>query len=180
MVHRWRARYDAVLVGVGTVIADDPRLTVRMYTGRNPATVVLDGGLRVPERAALFEADRRVFVVTSTRSLTRHAGKVKRLERQGVTVLGIGGSANALDLFQAMKALYRQNIGSVLVEGGREVFSRFLRDGPVDELSIFLAPTVMGHGTPAMANAGRRHSRVRFSRWSAMPVGRDILIQAFR
>jgi len=95
-------------------------------------------------------------------------------------LLGIKGSANALDLYQAMKALYSQDIGSVLVEGGREVFSRFLRDGPVDELSIFLAPTVMGRGIPAVTNASRRNSRVRFSRWSAMPVGRDILIQAFR
>jgi diaminohydroxyphosphoribosylaminopyrimidine deaminase/5-amino-6-(5-phosphoribosylamino)uracil reductase len=79
-----------------------------------------------------------------------------------------------------MKSLYRYDIGSVLVEGGREVFSQFLRHGPVDELSIFLAPTVMGHGISAMTNVGRERSTVRFSRWSAMPVGRDILIQAFR
>jgi diaminohydroxyphosphoribosylaminopyrimidine deaminase/5-amino-6-(5-phosphoribosylamino)uracil reductase len=79
-----------------------------------------------------------------------------------------------------MKALYRHHIGSVLVEGGQEVFSQFLRRGPVDELSIFLAPTVMGDGIPSVMNVGRLKSTVRFSRWSAMPLGRDILIQAFR
>ncbi len=180
MVHRWRAQYDAVLVGVGTVIADDPRLTVRMHKGRNPATVILDGGLRVPEDAALFKADRHVFVITSASALTRSARKAKRLEKRGAILLGIRGSGITLNLYQAMKALYHHDIGSVLVEGGREVFSQFLRRGPVDELSIFLAPTVMGHGISAVTNAGRRHSTVRFSRWSAMPVGRDILIQAFR
>lgn len=180
MVHRWRARYDAVLVGVGTVIADDPRLTVRMHSGRNPGTVVLDGGLRIPEDAALFAADRRVYVVTSAHAVARHPKKAKRLERRGAIIVEIKGSAVALNLLQTMKALYRHDIGSVLVEGGQEVFSQFLRRGPVDELSIFLAPRVMGQGIPAVTNGGRRRSGVRFSRWSAMPVGRDILIQAFR
>jgi diaminohydroxyphosphoribosylaminopyrimidine deaminase/5-amino-6-(5-phosphoribosylamino)uracil reductase len=180
LVHRWRAEYDAVLVGVGTVIADDPQLTVRLHKGRHPATVVLDGGLEIPEEAALFEADRRVFVIASNRSITRMKKKVKRLELRGVTIIGIEGSAHSLNLGKVLRSLYQHGLGSVLVEGGREVFSRFLRQGPVDELSIFMAPTVMGHGVPAVKNGPATRSTVRFSRWSAIPVGRDILIQAFR
>ena len=180
LVHRWRAQHDAVLVGVGTVIADDPRLTVRLHKGRHPATVVLDGGLEVPLEAALFRAAREVFVIASQDALHRQSRKARKLEELGVTLIGIEDSVCTLNLHRVMKSLYRHGIGSVLVEGGREVFSQFLRRGPVDELSLFLAPTVMGHGIPAVTNVGGERSLVRFSRWSAMPVGRDILIQAFR
>jgi diaminohydroxyphosphoribosylaminopyrimidine deaminase/5-amino-6-(5-phosphoribosylamino)uracil reductase len=180
LVHRWRSEYDAVMVGVGTVIADDPRLTVRLHRGRQPAVIVLDGGLEIPVRATLFQADRRVFILTSTGNYIRKKPKVRMLEKMGVTIVPLNSSADALELRQALRELYRRDIGSVLVEGGREVFSRFLRDGPVDELSIFVAPTVMGHGVPAVLNTRGQRSSIRFSRWSAMPVGRDMLIQAFR
>jgi diaminohydroxyphosphoribosylaminopyrimidine deaminase / 5-amino-6-(5-phosphoribosylamino)uracil reductase len=180
LVHRWRAGYDAVLVGVGTVLADDPRLTVRLHKGRHPATVVLDGGLEIPQSAALFKAARDVFIISSSAALRRKKAKAKELESRGATLVAIEGSRQALNLSQALKALYRHGVGSVLVEGGREVYSQFLRRGPVDELSIFIAPTVMGHGLPAVTNLPGERSSIRFSRWSAMPVGRDILIQAFR
>jgi diaminohydroxyphosphoribosylaminopyrimidine deaminase / 5-amino-6-(5-phosphoribosylamino)uracil reductase len=180
LVHGWRAEYDAVLVGVGTVIADDPRLTVRLKKGRHPATVVLDGALEIPETAAIFRADRDVFIISSAMALRRKRNKAKKLERQGVILLRMEGSGHAFNLRQALKSLYEHGVGSVLVEGGREVFSQFLRHGPVDELSLFVAPTVMGHGIPAVTNVPGERSSVRFTRWSAMPVGRDILIQAFR
>jgi riboflavin biosynthesis pyrimidine reductase len=105
---------------------------------------------------------------------------VKKLQDRGVTLFPVEGNPDRLNLFPVLKLLYGEKIGSILVEGGREVFSQFLLRGPVDQLSIFVAPKILGSGVPSFTGDAGSVSAVRFSRWSASPVGRDILIQAFR
>lgn len=180
MVHLWRGVYDAVLVGAGTVIADDPKLTVRYHRGRHPAAIILDGGLNTPVSASLFKADRPVYLVTSKQSVRVRHSRAESLERKGATLVVVSGRPSALNLKRVLNLLYRYGVGSILVEGGQAVFTQFLCRGPVDELSIFLAPTVLGAGIPAVTRPRGRQATMRFSRWSAMPVGQDILIQAFR
>ncbi len=184
LVHRWRGEHDAVLVGAGTVIADDPRLTVRTGAGRDPDVIVVDGRLTVPTEARLFRSARRrrVIVCAEAGSILRQAKKVQRLTSMGVMVKSFAGVRSVIPLREILREVYRENVGSVLVEGGSQIFTQFLRQGPVDELSVFVAPFLVDGGIhavgpgPARGKAGRGFGS---DRVEAVMVGRDCLIEAF-
>lgn len=179
LVRQWRSEYDAVLVGAGTILADDPRLTTRLEGRRDPAAVILDGQFRTPERAKVFRARRRVILCVSSRVAAKKVRKAVRLERKGVTILQFAGRSGMLSLAAVLHALYREGIGSVLVEGGGEVFAEFLRSGLIDELNVFVAPLLLGEGVPVVSGARRKGRVWHPARAEVRRVGRDMLIQGF-
>ena len=182
-VHRWRAEYDAVLVGARTVAVDDPRLSARGVKGRSPDVVVLDGRLTSRVEARVFSGvrARRVFVCTSRAYAQRRAGKVSRLEKKGVEVLQFDSKGGTIGLRQVLRALYRRGIGSLLVEGGAKVFRMFAEQGLFDELSIFIAPRFMGSGLTPFGERGRWRARGNGTLlWQpARRVGEDLLLKAY-
>lgn len=138
-LHRLRALVDAVLVGVGTAIADDPQLTVRRVTGPNPARVVIDPNGRLPPSARLLAADgvpRLVLTDMRTRSKLPADVEVVRLPRRD------GRIAPAAIL----AALATRGFRRVLVEGGADTVSRFLAAGCLDRLHVVIAPIIIGSG----------------------------------
>lgn len=139
-VHRLRAGHDAIAVGVGTVLADDPELTVRHWEKpRLPLTrVVFDSALRTPPDSYLARTARvaPVLVVARERNRVRAAD----LERSGVEVVVAAG------LREALEALAGRGLRALLVEGGARLAGSFLRDALVDRLIIFQAPVVLGEG----------------------------------
>lgn len=178
VVHQWRSEYDAVLVGAGTVHADDPRLTARVEGGRNPAAVILDGELSVRPDARVFKRrkDRPVYVCTRRSSLERRSNAATRLESAGAIVIPFAGRARiALD--DLLAELYRRNIGSILVEGGADVFGQFLTSGHVDELTVFIAPVIFGSGVHAFAPGRIPARRAGFNNLTTGMVGRDIMLK---
>ncbi len=181
LVHRWRSVYDAVLVGAGTVREDDPRLTARIEGGRNPAVVVVDGNLSVPADARLFRnlRRRRVFVATTRAALERRRRVVSRLEKAGVVLLPFP-SRSRISLAALLKSLYSRNLGSVLVEGGGDVFGQFLRSHLVDELTVFIAPTIIGDGVPVYAPGKSTARPAGFDNLSTGMIGRDIMVKWLR
>jgi diaminohydroxyphosphoribosylaminopyrimidine deaminase/5-amino-6-(5-phosphoribosylamino)uracil reductase len=139
-----REEFDAVLVGAGTVIADDPRLTRRL--GKNRITphrrIVLDGRLRVPENARLFRHPEGVILVTA-RSPASPA--VRRLVSRGVAVWSLTGSRpGRVSIPVLLGRLAREGVTSLLVEGGSATHWEFFRAKRVDRVAVFLAPRILG------------------------------------
>jgi riboflavin-specific deaminase-like protein len=138
-LHRLRALVDAVLVGVGTAIADDPQLTVRRVTGPNPARVVIDPNGRLPGSARLLAADGvRRLVLTDKRTQTQLPADVEivQLPRRD------GQIAPA----SILAALAARGFRRILIEGGADTVSRFLAAGCLDRLHVVIAPIIIGSG----------------------------------
>lgn len=146
-VHQLRHQHDAILVGVDTVIQDNPRLTTRLpQGGKNPIRIILDSRLRVPEEAhVIVDREAPTWIFT-----TDHADKNKKrlLEQKSIRVISTG-SKPQVDLLRLMQQLGQDQITSVLVEGGAKVNQSFLRERLVDKVIAYIAPKLIGgEGAP--------------------------------
>jgi diaminohydroxyphosphoribosylaminopyrimidine deaminase/5-amino-6-(5-phosphoribosylamino)uracil reductase len=141
-VHRMRDRSDAVMIGVGTVLADDPALTVRHVRGRDPMRVVLDSTLLTPLSSQLVQG------AAETETLIFHGENFDReraraLIDRGVTLLPVPRKDGGLDLEPILRELGRRNVMRLLVEGGPSLHGALLEGDYVDSLSIFIAPRIL-------------------------------------
>ena len=141
--HAWRARSCAVLTGVGTVLSDDPRLSVReVQTPRQPMLVVVDSQLRISPNAALFGLDRAVLIYTASTDEC----KLQQLERLGAVVRWAGNAEGQVDLGAVLNDLAIRGVNELHVEAGATLNGAFLRSGCVDELLMYVAPKLLGAG----------------------------------
>ncbi len=154
LVHKLRSMHDAVLVGSGTIRIDDPMLTVRDVRGRDPHVVVLDGGLHTRPTARIFSSgtDRKVIVCIHDRTARRHPTRVRRLVAAGARVIQVSSRGERFSVGAVLERLWAEEIGSMLVEGGQEVFTEFLASGLVDEISLFIAMGMAGRGLTVSAD----------------------------
>ena len=147
-VHQLRDRLDAVLVGVGTVLADDPQLNVRgVRGGRDPVRVVVDSSLRTPEGAKVVTGAGRCIVATTARA---PGARARRLELAGAEVWRVAERGGQVDLAALSGQLGAAGLTTLLVEGGPTIHASFLAAGLADEVRLYLAPIVLGgHGRTA-------------------------------
>jgi diaminohydroxyphosphoribosylaminopyrimidine deaminase/5-amino-6-(5-phosphoribosylamino)uracil reductase len=155
-VHRLRAEHDAVLVGIGTVLADDPELTVRHARGPNPLRVVLDSGLRLPIGSRLLATTGRAPLLVATTVEDR--GRVDAIEAAGGRVWRFEADPDGrVPLALLLRRLAAEGALSILVEGGATVHSAFLRAGLADRIALGIAPVLLGGrgGTAWTRDLGR-------------------------
>jgi GTP cyclohydrolase II len=174
--HALRAACDAVLVGIGTVVVDDPQLTVRLVTGASPVRVVLDTTLRVPSEAKILADAAPTVVVTGPLSPPERR---EELRRRGVGVHVVDAEPPwGVDLAAALGVLREAGIGSLLVEGGATVITSFLRKRLADRAVVAIAPTIIGTGTEAVGDLDVASMRdgLHLAGRSAQLVGDDVVV----
>lgn len=174
--HRLRAEHDAVLVGIGTVIADDPLLTVRDYDGPDPLRVVADSKLRIPLTAALLNDGNPTVVVTTTQA---PADRAAALRSRGARIITVADEDGAVDLSALLSALWSESIRTVLVEGGGAIITSLLSRRLVDRVAIVIAPRIVGTGLDALGNLGIDHMghALTLDDLQVEAVGEDLLVQ---
>jgi len=179
--HRLRSRVDAVVVGIGTVLADDPLLTVRLPEPwpREPFRVVVDSQARTPLTARVLTAGRPERTLIAVTELAPR-DRIRMLEAEGATVLVLPARDGRVELPTLLRALAEQEVTAVLLEGGGELNAAFLEAGLVDRVALFIAPLILGGArAPSLVGGGGRSLKeaFRLSRLTVRQVGDDLLIE---
>ncbi len=185
-VHELRNRYMGILVGIGTVLADDPLLTCRIEGGRNPIRILCDSRLRVPTDSQVVRTAREIptIVACSEEACASDAAREKQeaLRRAGVQILSTRGGVE-VNLPQLMEMLGGQGIDSILLEGGGTIAASALRDGIVNKVYAYLAAKLIG-GADAPTPVGglgaeRMDEAVRLRDTEVHAVGGDLCISGY-
>jgi diaminohydroxyphosphoribosylaminopyrimidine deaminase/5-amino-6-(5-phosphoribosylamino)uracil reductase len=144
-VHRQRSYHEAILIGIGTVLADDPMLNVRLpnFKGRQPIKVIIDGSLALPTRARLLRHKGRNDVIVCCSELAK-TELVRHFESEGLKVIRLPGERRVVDLNLVLNKLAELGVQSVLVEGGRQIHTSLLNLGLVDKITAFVSPKIIG------------------------------------
>lgn len=140
-VHRLRAQSDAIVIGIGTVLADDPSLTVRGCREQNPIRIVVDSEGRVPADAKVLNGEAKTIIVTKR---TAPEANLDKLWSAGVRILGVRDIDGRIDLGYLLGELGKMGINNVLLEGGGELAASMIASGLVDRGLIFVAPKIAG------------------------------------
>ena len=186
LAHRWRASVDAVVVGIGTALADDPQLTARpdgmpADPGTQPRRVVFDSLARLPPSSQLVAAAAEMpLTIVVSRAAAR--ADTDALEAAGVQVLVATGENEPARVRSALDQLGAMGVASVLLEGGPHLAGAFLDAGEIDELRLFLAPLLLGGSAARDPLEGEGVERIsealRALSFECESVGEDLLISA--
>jgi riboflavin-specific deaminase-like protein len=177
LAHQLRADHQGILVGVGTVIADDPLLTVRLVPGKNPIRIVVDSKARVPASAALLNDD------SPENTLLAHTAdasdeRLKALRRLGVQTMCTAANADGrVDLAALLCSLRQRGLESLMVEGGAQITTQLLRLQLVDRLIVCVAPKLVGEGLNSVGdlNIAKLDDALTFSELAVKQIGADVI-----
>ena len=177
LAHQLRAEHHAILVGVGTVVADDPLLTVRLVTGRNPIRIVVDSLARVPVTAALLNDDTpgNTIVAHVPEAPAQRLAAIHELSAQTLCVAP--ATDGRVDLEKLLGAVRRRGVESIMVEGGATITTQLLRLRLVDRLVVTVAPKLVGTGLSSVGDLSisKLDDALTFSELTVRQVGNDVV-----
>jgi len=181
MVHKLRNQVDAIVAGVGTVLADDPQLTCRIPNGRNPWRVILDSRLRIPLAASLLRQTdpERSIIVTSDRSSRQ---RVRAIESLGAQVWRLRLRRGKIPWTAILRKLAAKDVLSVMIEGGATTAGWALREKAVDKIMLFYGPIILGGDGRVMIDAlgvKRVGQALRVQRTRVRKSGTDTLVSGY-
>jgi len=184
-VKQLRAKFDAVLVGINTVLRDDPELTtVYKFTSlqvyKEPLKIIVDSRLKIPLRAKLLKKPEEVIVAATNKA---PKNKARQLERLGVRVLAIKAKKDRIDIKALMKKLAEMEISSVFIEGGGEINASAIESGIVDKVLFFIAPKFIGGRDAKTPVEGRGIARMaqaaQLRNITVRRIGLDIIVEGY-
>ncbi len=181
-VQQLRHQYMGIMVGSGTVLKDDPRLTCRIPGGIDPARIVVDSRLRIPTDSVLVRTAKEVTTIVACTS-EAPVDKIEVLEDAGVKVLIVGEKDGHVDLKDLMEEIGKMKIDSILLEGGGTLADAAFRAGIIDKVQFYIAPEIIGGAaakTPVGGiGAGRLSDAAVIENMTVRPVGCDICISGY-
>lgn len=183
-VQQLRVESDAIMVGIGTVLADDPLLTVRLPgESKKPLRVILDSSLCLPEDSKLVQTAREVPVIVAAVRGKYQEQKRVLLEQQGVEVWDFPGVDGRVNLENVLEELGKREVVALLLEGGGTLNSSFLEGGLVDKFILFLAPLIIGGRDAPGAFGGAGYPRLKdalgLGNLGIERIGRDLMVTAY-
>ncbi len=181
LVHRLRDQVDGVVVGIGTVLRDDPQLTARIKNGRDPFRIVVDSQLRIPEEAKVIGESPSKTIIATTELGAKD--KRVRLEKKGVRVLLLDSKRGRVDLKNCLSKLGEMGIMSLLVEGGSRLNGSFLEEGLIDKILLFFSPRLLGDKEALGVFGGDRKASLEeaipLDELRVKKIGEDILVEGY-
>ncbi len=183
-VHQLRQAVDAIMIGVNTLLADDPQLTARDKSGQSlksqPLRVIVDSQARTPPEARVFGEPGRTLVATTSAA---KVARTKKLEKAGAEVLALPSKDGLVNIGELLGELGRREITSVLVEGGGTLLGAFFEQGLVDRVIAFVAPVIIGGKEAKLAVGGEGAQRIsqalRLSHVTVERFGDDVMITGY-
>lgn len=145
-VHHLRDQVDAVLVGIGTIIKDNPFLTARIKGGKDPLKVILDSKLRIPEDSNVLKINPEKTIIATTEFAPKD--KIDKIKERGAKILCIKSKDGRVDLRELLSELGRMEIVRLLVEGGSKINGAFFDEGLIDKIILFISPKIIGNEQP--------------------------------
>ena len=181
-VHILRNELTAIMIGIDTVIIDNPELTCRIPNGRNPIRIVVDSNLRIPYDSKILQTAKKFKTIIATTEKARKE-KIHKLKDLGIIVIETKSKKEKVDLKDLMHKLGNQNIDSILLEGGSTLNYSALESGIVDKILVYIAPKIIGgmkSKTP-VGGSGISHLKDAFKvrELSTSIIGKDILLQGY-
>ncbi len=178
--HKLRSLHDGIMVGMGTILKDDPELTVRLLKGGNPARIIVDSTLRMPADACVLKNQETAKTIIAT-TPDHSRKKLSQLRNAGIDVIIVNkDDRGKVDLKGLLTELGKKEISSILVEGGSEIITSFLKERLADRIVIITAPKITGEGIPSVGDLGIRKidDSIRLSLRKVFRKGDDIIIDA--
>ncbi len=160
LTHELRAKHDAILIGIGTVISDDPQLTIRLVKGENPQPIILDTYLRFPINSRLMNNTHKPWIITGYKVSTK---KEKELVKAGAQIYHLPAKNGKIKVPDVLSLLRKKRIKNLMVEGGSRIIFNFLREKKVDLLIITLAPFFIGNGLRSLERRLSKENKRLFS-----------------
>ena len=181
LAHKLRAENDGILIGAGTILQDNPSLTVRLIKGKNPARIIIDPKLRTPYAARIIKNTKiaKTIIVTARKA---PKAKVAKFRQKGVEFVFLPLSKRGnVDLKKIIRILYRKGIKSILVEGGGRIITSFIKKGIVDKLIVIISPRILGKGKSSVGDLGIGNIKwaLKLRIKSAKRLGKDVVYTAF-
>ena len=177
-VHQLRAEVDAVMVGLNTVVRDNPELTPRLVAGKDPMKIVVDSNLKMPKNSNLMKNPSKLIIATTDSAPKK---QIEKLRQKGINVIVTKLKKGLVDLHDLMKQLGKHEIASIMIEGGSELNSSAIKEGIVDKILIFTAPKIIGNGLGAIGNLGIKkiEKAINLKNPVTRNIGKDILVEAY-
>ncbi|MBI2659392.1 bifunctional diaminohydroxyphosphoribosylaminopyrimidine deaminase/5-amino-6-(5-phosphoribosylamino)uracil reductase RibD [Candidatus Woesearchaeota archaeon] len=177
-VHQLRSEVDAVMIGLNTLLRDNPELTPRLVKGKDPMKIVVDSGLKIPKSCNLMKEPAKLIIATTGKA---PKSRIKKLQQKGINVIVTKSKNGMVEMQDLMKQLGKHEIASVMVEGGSQLNSSAIKEGIVDRVLIFTAPKIIGNGIGAIGSLGIKKIEKAISLKNPVcrRIGKDMLVEGY-